>query len=173
MSLPFITTFILVFLVGSFGTMIIGNNKPYGQLHISDDSFLTLVGTVSGLLNGLSGIVWGPIQSKIHFKYNIYAILAINTVCAFLYPSLSDSKPLYFLLTASSIFCYGGKKLKFYFYFLALLTNFFDKSRFIHCVSNCCSGNIRQELWDQNAWNFLPRLNSSKSFFVSAIRKCK
>lgn len=87
--MTFIKTFVLIFFVGSFGTMIIGNYKPYGERFIKDDSFLTLVGTVSGLANGLSGLFWGPLASKIHFKFNIYLILGMSSVCSFSFPFIS------------------------------------------------------------------------------------
>ncbi len=34
-----------------------GNYKNYGILHIKDDQFLTLIGSVSGIANGFSRIV--------------------------------------------------------------------------------------------------------------------
>ncbi|KAL4426279.1 hypothetical protein ABPG74_018696 [Tetrahymena malaccensis] len=107
-SVSFVKVFCILFFLGSFGTMIIGNYRPYGQQFISSDSFLTLVGTISGLLNGFSGLVWGPILKKINYKYIIYILLSINAIASFCYPSISQYQGFFFFFTALSIFTYGG-----------------------------------------------------------------
>ena len=126
------------------------------------------------MLNGLSGIVWGPIQAHIHFKYNIYAILLINTLCAFLYPSLSYSKAFYFILTCLSNFCYGGYySIKYYLFIFSSIFVLILKRRDICSTPNRCSRSIRENIRDENAWYFLLRHDSCKSVFILSIGTCQ
>ncbi|KAL4478056.1 hypothetical protein ABPG72_013495 [Tetrahymena utriculariae] len=64
------------FLTGSIGLCISGNYKTYGKEYISDDAFLTLIGSLSGITNGVTRPFWSALLDKYKFK-DCYAVVCI------------------------------------------------------------------------------------------------
>jgi hypothetical protein len=52
--------------------------KTFGEKEIDDDSFLTTVGSVGAVVNGLSRVFWSTLQDKIGFKKVYFLILTIE-----------------------------------------------------------------------------------------------
>lgn len=51
-----------------FGMFVAFNYKEYGLNHIRDDQFLTLVGSMGGIANGISRIFWGTLLDYFSFR---------------------------------------------------------------------------------------------------------
>ena len=61
------------------GLMMANSYKNYGFDLGKDDSFLTLVGSLQALTNGLSRAMWGLLLDRFGFK-KIYSIILIMQV---------------------------------------------------------------------------------------------
>ncbi|XP_076371153.1 apicoplast pyruvate carrier 1-like isoform X1 [Tachypleus tridentatus] len=57
--------------------------KTYGQTFISDDTFLSLTGSVAGVVHTVSRVTVGLIQDKISYKLTILLLLGMRTVLLF------------------------------------------------------------------------------------------
>lgn len=51
-----------------YGSMIVSNYKLYGEYNSYDDNFLSTVGTVGSIFNGLSRLFWGGIMEKLKIE---------------------------------------------------------------------------------------------------------
>lgn len=60
-----------------WGFLIANNYKNYGLLFIDNDSFMTQVGSIGALGNGLSRLFWGFILDYVSFKKLYFWILFI------------------------------------------------------------------------------------------------
>ncbi|XP_076371156.1 apicoplast pyruvate carrier 2-like isoform X2 [Tachypleus tridentatus] len=59
------------------------SNQTYGQTFISDDTFLSLTGSVAGVVHTVSRVTVGLIQDKISYKLTILLLLGMRTVLLF------------------------------------------------------------------------------------------
>ncbi|XP_022236756.1 uncharacterized protein LOC111084292 [Limulus polyphemus] len=57
--------------------------KTYGQTFISDDTFLSTIGSVAGAVHALSRVIVGLIQDKLSYKLTMLLLLGIKTVLLF------------------------------------------------------------------------------------------
>ncbi|XP_076372988.1 uncharacterized protein LOC143257842 [Tachypleus tridentatus] len=57
--------------------------KTYGQTFIPNDSFLSTIGSVAGVINALSRVIVGLIQDKLFYKLTILLLLGVQTVLLF------------------------------------------------------------------------------------------
>ncbi|XP_022241389.1 uncharacterized protein LOC106459228 [Limulus polyphemus] len=57
--------------------------KTYGQTFISDDTFLSTIGSVAGAVHALSRVIVGLIQDKLSYKLTSLLLLGIKTVLLF------------------------------------------------------------------------------------------
>lgn len=71
--------------------------KSYGEQNIPDDAFMTTVGAVGSVLNGLCRPFWASIQDKIGYRKVYFSILIIQTICGFTIKLICTSKPLYMI----------------------------------------------------------------------------
>ena len=71
--------------------------KSYGGLNISDDRFLTIVGTTASVLNSASRVFWANMQDKFGFKPMYTGLLIIQITIGFTIELISSSKPLYMI----------------------------------------------------------------------------
>ena len=104
--------FLQLFFMSMFsatGVMFVANNyKTFGQQKIKDDLFLTIVGSIGMIGNGLSRCAWGAIMDLKSFK-KVYGVLLLAQIIAICTLSLiSYSKILYFLWVVVILACEGG-----------------------------------------------------------------
>ncbi|XP_076373300.1 apicoplast pyruvate carrier 1-like isoform X2 [Tachypleus tridentatus] len=57
--------------------------KAYGQTFISDDTFLSTIGSVAGVVHAISRVIVGLIQDKLSYKLTSLLLLGIKTVLLF------------------------------------------------------------------------------------------
>ncbi|XP_022236688.1 uncharacterized protein LOC111084208, partial [Limulus polyphemus] len=57
--------------------------KTYGQTFISDDTFLSTIGSVAGAVHALSRVIVGLLQDKLSYKLTMLLLLGIKTVLLF------------------------------------------------------------------------------------------
>lgn len=57
---------------------IASNFKSYGETGIDDDQFITIVGAVGAVFNGLSRGIWSTIQDKVGFKWVYFILLCVQ-----------------------------------------------------------------------------------------------
>lgn len=60
-----------------YGYYVINVYKTLGAQHIKSDRFLTLVGSIGSLFNGISRIFWSTLLDYIAFKKVFRTLLAI------------------------------------------------------------------------------------------------
>lgn len=60
--------------------MLNGNFKTYVKKTIDDDKFLTLIGTIGSIGNGLSRFLWNLMFLKTGYKTVILTIISISIV---------------------------------------------------------------------------------------------
>lgn len=91
-----------------FGMFIAFNYKEYGLLQLSNDSFLTVIGSCGSIFNGLGRFFWGFMLDRFSFRLissSINGLLLVSAVSA----SLTVQNQYTFLIAVSIIyFCYGG-----------------------------------------------------------------
>lgn len=63
-----------------YGYYIINTFKSIGAIHISDDKFLTLIGSVGALCNGVFRIFWSTLLDYYPFRRVNSALLLIQLV---------------------------------------------------------------------------------------------
>jgi hypothetical protein len=79
------------------GTYISLIFKNYGLENISSDQFITIVGTVGAIMNGLSRSFWGNLVDVFPYKIVFGTLIAIQTVIGFTMELVVSSKPLYMI----------------------------------------------------------------------------
>ena len=84
------------------------NFKNYGITKISDDSFLTLVGSLSCVCNGGGRFFWGLLSDKLHFKRVYLTILCIQIAEIATLRFVSAYKPTYLIWVCVALLCEGG-----------------------------------------------------------------
>ncbi|EAR99903.1 oxalate/formate antiporter family transporter (macronuclear) [Tetrahymena thermophila SB210] len=96
------------FLTGSIGLCISGNYKTYGKEYISDDAFLTLIGSLSGITNGLTRPFWSALLDKYKFKdcYAAVCIVQIILCVTFQFAVKHDAFYLFWVVITMGTF--GG-----------------------------------------------------------------
>lgn len=66
---PFLyLTCFLALLYTAYGTMMVSQYKNYGEYCGYNDSYLTILGTIGSVLNGVGRIYWGSIFEKFTFR---------------------------------------------------------------------------------------------------------
>lgn len=100
MTLTFLTTVPL-------GILIAFNYKEYGFLKIKDDEFLTLVGSIGAISNGIGRLFMGVLFDKLSFKVISTLINLTFLICSFLIPFVYNQY-LYMALVLLVYFAYGG-----------------------------------------------------------------
>ena len=93
----FSTTFLILFLIGScgasknsflnkllifsaFGLFIANNYKVYGLTKISEDHFITVVGSIGAVSNGGTRAVWALFFDKYGFKKVFFFLIVIQVI---------------------------------------------------------------------------------------------
>ena len=65
-----------------FGILISQNYKSIGKAVIVDDKFMTLVGSLGNVANGLSRPMWSTLNDKYSFKFLMTIILISEVILA-------------------------------------------------------------------------------------------
>jgi hypothetical protein len=79
---------------GSYISLIF---KNYGLENISSDQFITIVGTIGSVSNGLSRSFWGNLIDVFPYKIVFGTLIAIQIVIGFTMELVVTSKPLYMI----------------------------------------------------------------------------
>ena len=82
--------------------------KSYGELHIADDAFITIVGTVSSLMGFAGRVTWPILQDLFGFKPLYMLILLAQITTGLTLSIVCSSKTFYFIWIAIQYICYGG-----------------------------------------------------------------
>jgi predicted MFS family arabinose efflux permease len=98
----------LIALSSSFGMFIAFNYKEYGMLHIQDDQFLTLAGSLGGIANGFSRIFWGTLLDFFTFKTLMIVVNGGLLAIALSIQFLSEQKVFFVIYVVITYFLYGG-----------------------------------------------------------------
>jgi MFS family permease len=92
----------------SWGIYQINMYKIFGAEHIDDDQFLSMIGSVGAVCNGLSRFLWAYTMEHYGFKTMILVLITIQAIiCSTIYYIVS-SKALYMLWISISMACSGG-----------------------------------------------------------------
>jgi MFS transporter, OFA family, oxalate/formate antiporter len=87
---------------------IASNFKSYEEQDVNAESFITVVGSLGAVTNGLSRGVWSSIQDKIGFRIVYITLLALEIVIAFTFVAIHKVKALYLIWVMISFACLGG-----------------------------------------------------------------
>lgn len=91
-----------------FGFLVSGNYKTFGKKYIKDDAYLTLIGAVGAMGNGLSRFAWATLLDKFDFKCLYTALLIINAFLALTIYYAAQIPQLYMFYVFMAYVCYGG-----------------------------------------------------------------
>lgn len=84
------------------------NYKEYGSIRITDDSFLTVVGSCGAIFNGFGRLVFGMLFDHFSFKVLSTIINSVLLAFAIILPFLADSKPMFLIAVCLIYFVYGA-----------------------------------------------------------------
>ncbi|KAL4509365.1 hypothetical protein ABPG72_018296 [Tetrahymena utriculariae] len=91
-----------------YGSMIVSNYKLYGEYNNYDDNFLSTVGTVGSIFNGLSRVFWGSIMEKLKIEQIIIINLSFQIIVSFTFRWAANYAALYLIYIVLAYFFYGG-----------------------------------------------------------------
>lgn len=91
-----------------FGFLVSGNYKSFGKKYIKNDAFLTFVGAVGSMGNGLSRFAWATLLDKFDFKCLYTTLLIINSCLALTIYYAVQIPNLYMIYVFMTYVCYGG-----------------------------------------------------------------
>ncbi|CAI2368758.1 unnamed protein product [Moneuplotes crassus] len=92
----------------SYPLYLAGSFKTFEQIDLHDDRFITLVGSLGAIANGLSRWFWATLQDFFGFK-KIFALLMIfEIIVAFTFVSIHRIKILYLIWVFISFSSLGG-----------------------------------------------------------------
>lgn len=100
---------VFIALSSCFGMFIAFNYKEYGLNNIKDDQFLTLVGSMGGIANGLSRIFWGTLLDCFSFKWLMTIVNVLLLAAALSIQFLADQKAFFMVYVILIYFLYGGQ----------------------------------------------------------------
>lgn len=92
------------------GTFFIANSfKLYTQnKKVNDDLFLTILGSVGMIINGVSRCGWGALMDWVNFKKVYGALVIIEVIMMCTLDFVADSKALFMLWVCVILACEGG-----------------------------------------------------------------
>ena len=91
-----------------FGYFIMTKYKVYGAGFIKDDQFLTLIGSIGSLLNGLFRIFWAGMLDYFPFKKINTVLLLLLTIVLFTVQAAVHNKYTYLVVVALAMKCEGA-----------------------------------------------------------------
>ena len=103
----------MIYMSVSNGYFMATNFKNYGITKISDDQFLTLVGSLGSVFNGAGRFFWGLLSDKFNFKKVYLTVLIIQLVNIATLRFISSIETAYLLWVCSALLCEGGNFVLF------------------------------------------------------------
>jgi len=82
--------------------------KSYGLKNIPDDAFVTVVGTIGAVSNGISRSFWANLLDRFSLRYVYGSLLIIQIIIGFTMSSIVSIRPLFLIWVMASYFCLGG-----------------------------------------------------------------
>jgi len=86
------------------GTLVSFIFKNYGLENINDDAFITTVGTIGSVMNGISRGFWGVLIDKFPYKYVFGSLMIIQIIIGFTISQIVEYKALYLIWIGISFF---------------------------------------------------------------------
>ena len=100
---------IMIVLCGGYGLFLASVFKSYGSDTFTDsEAFLTTVGSLAGILNGLSRFFWAALQDKLGFKRVCMMMLSGQVILSATLELVHENKALYLIWICLSFFFYGA-----------------------------------------------------------------
>lgn len=104
---------IMIICSSGYGLFIASIYKAYGGIPDDNDvkisdGFLTVVGSIGAVLNGLCRMFWATLQDKTGFKLVYIVMCVCQAVLIFTLPFIHTQKWLYLIWISLSYFFYGG-----------------------------------------------------------------
>lgn len=78
------------------------------MISIGDDQFLTIVGSLGAVFNGLGRLIFGMLLDRFSFRVLSAVINGILMVSAFSFSLIGETKWLFLIAVALTYFVYGG-----------------------------------------------------------------
>jgi len=100
-----------IFLVYAMG--IVGMYKNYGLEEINDDAFLSLVGSIGAVFNGLSRPLWAALYDRYGFKTIFVSISLLGLITTPSLAYVSEYKPTFFIWLCTAYTIIGGFNVLF------------------------------------------------------------
>lgn len=75
---------------------------------ITDDRFLTILGSVASIINGISRLFWGSMMDRISFKSIITIMNIIFIICCSTVYFAVQNKYIYLIVVLATYVCYAG-----------------------------------------------------------------
>ncbi len=91
-----------------FGMFIAFNYKEYGLIKLTNDSFLTVIGSCGAVFNGLGRFFWGFMLDRFSFRAISSLINALLLVTALTTSFTVQNQYTYLVAVSVIYFCYGG-----------------------------------------------------------------
>ena len=88
---------VLIVLSSSFPFYIASNFKSYESIDVDDEKFITIVGSIGAVVNGLSRGVWSTLQDYFGFKKIYLTLLTLELIIAFTFVLIHKIKALYLI----------------------------------------------------------------------------
>jgi MFS family permease len=107
-SRDFVLLYLISFCHVFYGYYIIGTYKTIGGIGISDDRFLTLIGSFGSLFNGLSRILWSSLLDCYSFNrvFRTLSMIQILLIATVLWSV--KYQWIYFVVVSLSMMCEGA-----------------------------------------------------------------
>ncbi len=126
-SWKFYNIFLMIFFCSPFGFFMINYYKIIGMKIINDDLNFVIIGSISGLINGLARFFLPLLTKKIKFKVLFCTLIVIQIIIIPSFYYIIDNQILFGAWTAIALFCQGGV----YALFPKVTFNAFGKSLWI------------------------------------------
>lgn len=106
-SRTWLITFAIVFTLiqAQFVTFVF---KNFGLENIKDDKFITIVGTIGAVCNGLSRGFWANLLDRFPYKIVFGCLIVLQIGLGFTIGFISKIRVLYLIWIALSYWCLGG-----------------------------------------------------------------
>ena len=86
---------------------MVGSSKTYGEKHIKDEEFLSIVASL-GSIFGACRFIWSFMLDKYSYRVIYGTLIALQLVICFGLPQAVENRPLFLILVCMSFFCEGG-----------------------------------------------------------------
>ena len=104
----FYQIFFATMLSGTAGMFALASFKTIGFDYGYDDGFLTLVGSIGAIFNGIHRPLWGHVFDKKGYKFANMMISTIQIAICFTFPSVYVYKASFFIWLCILFICSGG-----------------------------------------------------------------